>query len=180
MPTVTARAPKGPALGLQALAAALTLAAVVLAGGYVARAKLKRPPAHEPAPPTTSVATTSSTVTSSHPTADAQVELTIKASPPEARISIDGAPANGNPTTAIRPRDGAIHLIRIEAPGYETREESLGFDRSVYLNIDLHPAGGTADSAPSSPSGKGGKKTTLKGPHPRSSAAKNIDAENPY
>jgi hypothetical protein len=118
----------------------------------------------------------------------------MKASPAEAHIFLDGTPIATNPATARRPRDGAIHLIRFEAPGFEPREESLGFDRSVYLNIELHPLGGNLPTATTVPGTSGGAPDTPaprprgrrdhddrpKAPRPRPSAGKAIDSENPY
>jgi hypothetical protein len=75
------------------------------------------------------------------------IELTIKASPPEAKIFIDGSPLETNPAVGKRPRDAVMHLVRIEAPGHEAREEQIGFDRSVFVNIELRSTPSAADSS---------------------------------
>ena len=104
----------------------------------------------------------------------AQIEVTVKASPPEARIFIDGNPMPANPGTVNRPRDGAVHLLRIEAAGYEPREESLGFDRSVFVDLELHPS-----TPPDPQGGRAGRRG--KSGRPRgSTGVKGLDQENPY
>jgi serine/threonine-protein kinase len=72
-------------------------------------------------------------------TATPEIDFTIRATPATATIAVDGAPLSGNPTSGKRPRDGAIHVVRVEATGYEPREESITFDRSVLVALDLHP-----------------------------------------
>jgi serine/threonine-protein kinase len=80
-------------------------------------------------------------VSSARPAAaeDTQIDFTIKAGPPEARILLDNQPLGSNPANGKHPRDGAIHVVKIEAPGYEPREESLSFERSLLVTIELRP-----------------------------------------
>jgi serine/threonine-protein kinase len=79
-----------------------------------------------------------------------EIDLTVKARPSEARIFVDGQPERGNPVTGRRKRDGAMHVVRVEAKGYEPREEQLAFDRSLVLTFDLRPIA-TAEPAPPPP-----------------------------
>jgi serine/threonine-protein kinase len=207
--TIGAQRVERPVTGPRpAVVAAITFFAVLFVGGGVVlatRGKSGKTTARGAAT-STSVSTTSSTRASgstpaailpSPPIEEAQVEITMKASPSEARIFLDGTPIPTNPATAKRPRDGAIHLIRIEAPGFEPREESLGFDRSVYLNIELHPLGsvpaptivspgpnpGMAPDTTPTPRNRAKAGSSSGGsshsPRPRGSS-KPIDSENPY
>ncbi len=74
----------------------------------------------------------------------AEIDFTIKASPPNATISVDGQRVEGNPSNGKRQRDGAMHQVRVEAPGYEPREEAISFSRSFLVTIELRPIGGTS------------------------------------
>jgi serine/threonine-protein kinase len=110
------------------------------------------------------------------PGEEAQIDLTIKASPPEARIFVDGKALSSNPASAKRPRDGAIHLVRIEAPGYEPREESLGFDRSAFMALDLHPVPPAMELPSAAVRSSRGGRPTVRGQRPGTSGAK-LDTE---
>jgi hypothetical protein len=182
---VTSSAPFAAAVksSRSAKAASVVLALLLVAGAGSAvflRLRAKHP---EPAPAPTSQAVVATAQTPEATTGSAvgtvadaaQIEVTIKASPPEARIFVDGNPMPANPATTNRPRDGAIHLLRIEAPGYEPREQTLPFDRSVLVDIELHPSAAASDPSMI----RAGKRTRT--PRPRGSAgAKGIDSENPY
>jgi len=80
--------------------------------------------------------------------APAEISVSVKAVPAEARVTIDGR-VTANPSSSPHPRDGARHVIRAEAPGYEPREETVGFERDVHVTIDLRPL-----PAPASASGR--------------------------
>ena len=92
-------------------------------------------------------------------------------------ISIDGRPSTSNPVVGRQPRDGAIHVIRVEAAGYEPREESVTFDRSFLVTVELKAAAGAS-------SAKGGVRKWKAAP--RGGAGKSgapsgtLDTENPY
>ena len=55
-----------------------------------------------------------------------------------------GLPAAGrfaalaNPAIGKHAVDRGPHTLRIEAPGFEPREESVTFDRSLLISIELH------------------------------------------
>jgi serine/threonine protein kinase len=171
--------------------AGIAIAGVVLLSAVVAIAS-KKPSAKEAAAAASASAAASESASASA-SRDPQIEFTIKASPPEARIVIDGTPFPSNPATGKHVRDGAIHLVRVEAPGYSTREEALTFDRSVLVSIALHPAESPAPS-PSAPPPPNVVSTTRAGqarPPARPAAPSRpgqarptpggkLDSENPY
>jgi serine/threonine-protein kinase len=114
-------------------------------------------------------------------TPEPTIDLTVRASPAEATIYIDGKAMPANPASTKRPRDGAMHLVRIEAPGYEPREESIGFDRSAFITVDLKALPPPVVEAPPPPNRTQGRTTRPpRAPRPHSSSGKSIDSENPY
>jgi eukaryotic-like serine/threonine-protein kinase len=106
-----------------------------------------------------------------------EIDFTVKAFPANAVISVDGEPTPTNPLVGRQRRDGAIHVIRVEAPGYEPREELVTFDRSFLVTVELKA------SAPA-PSAKGGVrrwKAAPRGATGKSGAPSGtLDTENPY
>jgi eukaryotic-like serine/threonine-protein kinase len=52
-----------------------------------------------------------------------QAEIVVLASPPDAKIFIDGVRASTNPFRASYPRDPVPHKVRVEAPGYDAQEQ---------------------------------------------------------
>jgi len=71
------------------------------------------------------------------------VELEVSASPPEARLSLDGAPLSGNPFRGRFPRDGRLHLVRAEGPGLQHQELGITFDRDRVLRLTLSSTAGS-------------------------------------
>jgi serine/threonine protein kinase len=161
------------------------VALVAIAVAVASRAKGKQ--SASPASPSSSVvviapgATTGATTTTPPPAVEeAQIDFTIRAAPPESRIFVDGKPLASNPAIGKRPRDGAMHLLRIEAPGYEPREESLAFDRSVLISIELRPSAPSLElgNNPGNRFNRNGRRLPTPTPRPHSSKA--LDSENPY
>ena len=103
-------------------------------------------------------------------TAD-EVEIAIRAQPPEATIALDGASTGANPATIRRPRDTIRHTVHIEAPGHEPRDEPLTFDRSMLVVIELHPLGPAIEFPSGANKGRGYRR-------PRH-GAKGADPETP-
>jgi serine/threonine-protein kinase len=133
------------------------------------------PPAQTTTPAATSVVATT-------PTAAPQVEISIAASPPEARIFLDDRPLGHNPykgTLAVEP---GPHQLRVEARGYATQSKSIALDRNVVLELALQKDAG-ADK-PVVPVGRGGAPTppvdddamTRPAVKPR----RTLDTSNPY
>ncbi|HVM69421.1 MAG TPA: PEGA domain-containing protein, partial [Gaiellaceae bacterium] len=181
--------PRGRSTG--AILAVLAIAGVVVLSGVVAIASRRgaeapgaasaaAPPAvaasAPPGAPPSAVATAAE-VAEEPP----QIDFTIKASPPGARISIDGVPAGANPAVGKRPRDGAMHLIRVEAPGHDPREESIAFDRSVLVTIELRASAPAAEAPTPAPANtpKPAPPRPTRAPRPQTPGGK-LDSENPY
>jgi hypothetical protein len=68
--------------------------------------------------------------------APATVQLSIKATPPDATIYMDGQPL-GNPYRGQHKVDGELHLIRVSAPGAQAQERVLVLDRDKVLEFTL-------------------------------------------
>ncbi len=141
-PNVTAAAPKSGAQpkSFVPLAIVAAVGIVLLAGGVgiasIAKSKRKNDVTVASAG---SAASLTGATTNNDNAVD--IDFTIKASPANATISVDGQALEGNPINGKRPRDGAIHQVRIEAPGYEPREEGVSFSRSFLVTIELRPVG---------------------------------------
>jgi serine/threonine-protein kinase len=57
------------------------------------------------------------------------VELTVKATPPFAKLFLDGVPLTGNPSVGQYGRDDQLHSLRAEAPRYVTKTTTVVFDK---------------------------------------------------
>jgi serine/threonine-protein kinase len=106
------------------------LVGVLLAGGAMGvmmyRAKKTAPP-----PPAPAVAV------SVAPAPPADIDYSIRATPTDAKLFLDGQPIT-NPAIGKHALDPGPHTLKIEAPGFEPREESVTFDRSLLISIELH------------------------------------------
>lgn len=120
------------------LASAAMIAVAVAAGLALVGDRLGAEPTGAPQPPP-SVALPTTPPT--HPTAPAEpafVELSIAAQPREARLFLDNVELAANPTKARFGRDGRKHVVRAEAPGYQTSEQTVEFDEAAKsVNIVL-------------------------------------------
>lgn len=193
-PPQIARAPSPPSGAPQPFVVGLVafIGVTILAGG-IALALRARPqePVSRAAPAVSSVAPE---------VAPAEIDFTIKASPASARILIDGKPQKGNPVHGRRPRDGSVHVVRAEAPGYEPRSEQVTFDRSFLVTLELKPRSAHASiptekptpsrtpiasspaPQPARPALQQPRPTAP--PRPKTTGARkpavNVDTENPY
>lgn len=77
------------------------------------------------------------------PSAPAQsVRVIVRASPPNARISMDGQGATENPWVGFVPKGGETHTVRLEAEGFTPREELFQPVGDTTLVIALEPRKG--------------------------------------
>jgi serine/threonine-protein kinase len=78
--------------------------------------------------------------------------LRLRATPSSARLYLDGKRLEGNPAAAVVPRDGKTHIVRAEADGYVTAEETIVADvTSASRDLALSPAPSAPSTASSQP-----------------------------
>ncbi len=75
--------------------------------------------------------------TASGAEAPRDVRVRIEASPADAKLYLDDAPLDTNPSMAQRPRDALAHRIRGEAPGFAPSTVTVTFDRDVDVVLAL-------------------------------------------
>ena len=100
--------------------------------------------AQEPTPSSPNAALPNGT--SESPSA-ALVSLTIKVSPEEARVSLDGAPITAPFTGQFR-RDASLHHLEVSGPGLRSIKQLISFDRDQTLAIALEPLPERASAQP--------------------------------
>jgi serine/threonine-protein kinase len=69
--------------------------------------------------------------------APAAIELSINATPNDARIFIDDKAVSGNPYRGKLPKDSATHQIRVEASGFQTVKRSITLDKDLAVEVAL-------------------------------------------
>jgi serine/threonine-protein kinase len=124
------RSKRGIALGLVGVALGVTIAAAMSSG----HADPPRSPSEVRATPLPAAAAAA-------PAPDA-VDFSVRVSPANASISVDGTPLSGNPFHGKVPRDGLVHHVSASADGFDPKVEdvSFGADLSVDLSLDRHAA----------------------------------------
>jgi serine/threonine-protein kinase len=119
-------------LGGLGAAAMLTIAVALFAKSH----STQNQPVAAPNDPV--VATDSAAPHASQDSTPALIQVSVKATPPEAKIFLDDAQLPSNPVTSSFPKDGAAHMLRVEAPGYEKKTQLVTFDQSrASLDIAL-------------------------------------------
>jgi serine/threonine-protein kinase len=116
----------------------LVVAAALAAGAVLAVAFwqfTKSPPA-PPVTGSTGTATAAVTAPPASPTVS-DVEISVSANPPEAKIFLDDKPLSGNPAKIKLAKDANKHELRIEASGYATKTESITFERDRSMDVVL-------------------------------------------
>jgi PEGA domain len=89
--------------------------------------------------------------------------VTVRVSPPNAQISIDGTPVGQSPFEATYPRTTESHNIKAVAQGFVTKTETIVFslnDMSLSLNLERTPEA-AAWPLPVTPPGRGTKPTVV-------------------
>ncbi|HEY3495693.1 MAG TPA: serine/threonine-protein kinase [Polyangiaceae bacterium] len=128
VPTIVAE--PSPEKGSTGLKVVLALGAVLLAvGGFYflrsrAEAEAPKPVVAQPVPQAAPTATT------------ATVEF--RATPPEAKLFLDGQPLPSNPTSRVLEIDGAIHRLKAEADGFATATAEFKATRDTVLELSLN------------------------------------------
>jgi len=104
-----------------------------------------------------------------------RVALRVRASPPDARIFLDGSPLDGNPFAGVLPADAAAHELRIEAPHYLTRRQPISLEQDSTLEVALL-ADADAAAGPAAPPAVRGP---LGRPRPAKDAKEDDKADKP-
>ena len=105
-----------------------------LVGGIVLARSSDHEPEGAPAPAPTST----------------QVTLRLTAFPGAAKIYLDGNLLPSNPLNKAFDKDGKPHTLRFEAPGYDTEERQVTFDRDSEIVVSLRETPKPVVSAPPS------------------------------
>ncbi|HEX2669884.1 MAG TPA: serine/threonine-protein kinase [Polyangiaceae bacterium] len=74
------------------------------------------------------------------PEVESAISLSIHAMPPEAKVRIDQREYPQSDVRITVPRDEHVHLVEIFAQGFVSDTRSVRFDRSLALDVALHPA----------------------------------------
>src|SRR5205085_9277986 len=101
------------------------------------------------------------------PVAADRMTLTLSADPPNAKFFVDDTPVDGNPYAGPQKKDGVMHRIRVEAPGYDTERFALVFDGDAQKQITMKKTkyvGGVPVKPPPSAAPSATPDTTFKKP----------------
>jgi len=79
-----------------------------------------------------------------------EIHLQLSTTPADAHIIVDGTIVS-SPYDARVPADGKIHIVRVEANGYEPRVETIRYDSDVSFSLALRPSGADEDEAKRAP-----------------------------
>ncbi len=114
------------------------------------------------------------------PAAPAPVRIAVKirALPQESRIYLDGELLDGNPYAGVLTADNTLHHLRIEAPGFVSRNQTIKLEQDSTLEMSLIAESPKATEALTTPvaykpSGAGRLETPAKG-------KRSLDSRNPY
>ncbi|HYQ17422.1 MAG TPA: serine/threonine-protein kinase [Polyangiaceae bacterium] len=108
------------------------------------------------AQPTAPAAPNTTTVAAAAPT---RVSVTLKASPTEAKLFLDGEALPSNPTTKLVSVDGKAHVLRAEAPGFaeSTTEFSPTNDATISVSLVAVERGASGEPSGASNGHKSGR-----------------------
>ncbi len=70
------------------------------------------------------------------------VSLDVESNTPGARILLDGAPVGSAPLHTVVPERPGMHLLRVEADGFEPAERRVPLSGPVRISVDLERVGG--------------------------------------
>ena len=65
------------------------------------------------------------------------IAITLRATPPETKFSIDNGAEQPNPFSGSLPQDSLTHTVKASAPGYTTKTETLSFEQDVSMRFSL-------------------------------------------
>jgi serine/threonine-protein kinase len=115
------------------------------------------------------------------PPAAEMVRVAITATPPGARIDVDGAPLDANPFKGEFAKGDAVHLVEVSAEGYQPEKRFVKFDADVELSyqlkkIDAKKTSKSQKDAEAPSDGKGAVKDGKGGKKPN----RKIDYDDPW
>jgi hypothetical protein len=70
---------------------------------------------------------------------DTTVKLTVAATPPDARVTLDGAPLPSLPYAGDFRKSGAVHQLEATADGHQPLNQLVVLDRDRQITIVLRP-----------------------------------------
>lgn len=114
-----------------------------------------------------------------------RIQLAITFGPPPATAKLDGVPLSHSPFSAQVPRDGSMHRLEVEAPGFVSKTTMLSFDRDIALDIVLEKETAPVETTPAvppppPPKGPVVGATPPPPPPPGGKQPLQIDEEDPY
>jgi serine/threonine protein kinase len=104
-----------------------------------------------PPPQTTTTPSGGATAHPDEPPTPTTITLRLAIDPSSATIAIDGRKVTG-PEISV-PRDTRTHQMKITAPGYVAHEDTISFDESQRLVVQLKRAAGRGKTTPRDPDG---------------------------
>ncbi|XYH98895.1 serine/threonine protein kinase [Sorangium sp. So ce1128] len=121
-----------PSRPLVAVTATLVVAAA-LVSVVVLRTRSLRTAASEPreAPAAAPAAT------ELPPRQEDAIQLIVRVSPVDAKLSVDGEPVSTGAYQGRLARDGRVHIVRAEAPGFLALEEKITASNDLFLSLAL-------------------------------------------
>jgi serine/threonine-protein kinase len=156
----------------------LVVLALALAGGLVAVLLVKGSPK--------AAADVPAATASAAPADAAQIKLSITFGPAGATAKLDGVKLAESPFVAQVKRDGSMHRIDVESPGFEPETRMVSFEKDVVVGISLQPKaavtmGPQAAPNPAPPSASPQATSAAKGNNGRPiKPARGIDEKDPY
>lgn len=157
IPSVEVQAPRPRRTYAAAIGVAAALSVfLVVAGSVLAIRIANRPEPQSPdVEPVKPVAATDPGANTRAPTtaptatgASAQVRLRVVVEPESAKLTLDGVPVTARPYAADHPKSSDDHELKVEAPGYETENRVIRFDRNLELQIALKKLSGKGPRGP--------------------------------
>ena len=105
------------------------------------------------------------------------MDVSISASPPTARLALDGIALSGNPYAGRLPKDDRPHRVTASAPGFVSEDRALQLRRDVHLELALR-----AEGAGRPPIKHAASAAPAAGPTPNRTTrpANPIDTRDPY
>ena len=122
---------------LASVAAGAVLYNVVLKRDHGGDATSSQPAGAQLATTPTPAAAADASTAPAAPAGPKLLEVEVRAQPDDAQVQIDGASVQGNPFHGKYVWDGAMHQVKVSAPGYVAKTEAIAFDGPVTLDVHL-------------------------------------------